>query len=220
MEKKIAVGIDLNGPKNPSAVAVLKGNQIYFDEWMYEESGNLMLPESASVIAIDGPMGFSEKPGQFRECERELGTPGKTYYSLDECRKPFLQLIEASTKLFWNLHRKGYRLYGLEENAGITLIEVWPLSGWRALFKPELKSRRYIPGGKGSLQGQRFMRNAIEKLGYKFTTVNPSAHHLDAAMAAITAQYFSEGKFERFGKKPRIDEVNKCIREGYIVAPE
>ena len=217
------LGIDLNGFKRPSAIALLDGNRIYFDDWRYDKNGkNLILSENVSVIAIDGPAGFSGRKDTFRRCERLLNTPGKTYYSLEDC-KAYPQLIDASTQLFWNLYRKEeYSLFGVEKKAETTLIEVWPLSGWRAFFKSTLKQGRYIPGKKTSLEGQKFMKRSIEERGYMIEGTRadpPSDHYLDAAMAAITAEHFKNGDFKKVGDRPEEDKNAQCLREGYIIVP-
>jgi len=217
------LGVDLNGFKRPSAIALLDGNQISFDCWIYNKNGrNLKPSEDISVMAIDGPAGFSGQKSMFRRCERLLNTPGKTYYSLEDC-KAYSQLIDASTQLFWNLHHKEeYSLYGTGKRAETTLIEVWPLSGWRAFFEDALKQGRYIPGKKTGIEGQKFMKKSIEELGYviEWTGADPPAdHYLDAAMAAITAKHFKNGDFKKVGNRPEEDKNARCLREGYIIVP-
>lgn len=99
------LGIDLTDPytKTPRPVtrAVLDESlELFFDEWVYNRVGSDMIRESeVDVVAIDGPQALAKVGATMRECERILGTPGKTKDHLPDGGL-FSGYIRGSVELF------------------------------------------------------------------------------------------------------------------------
>lgn len=210
------VGVDLTDPyaMHPRQVtqAILTNSlEIAFKEWAYEASGSgLKTSQEDEILAIDGPQGLARPGSTMRQCERTLGTPGKTPDALPVAgSKPFAGYVRGSVELFRELVHQ-FTLASDPDDRSSRLLEVYPGGAWPLLSKIQFAR-------KTTVQGRQQRKAVLELRGLEFPNHLPSHDELDAAVAAYIAWCFHRGTAVAIGIKPFFD--NDFLREGYIFQP-
>lgn len=175
-------------------------------------------PDERIVLAIDGPQGLAIPGNTMRQCERILGTPGRTPSNLppaEEAGDPFQGYIRSSIDLFSGLVNTvpHWPLAGLNdvENVAAGLWEVFPGAEWVVL------ARRRLPS-KASLAGRQVRRRLFEALHVVFPTeAVPTADQNDALVGAFLAWCVQHQpqSVELVGDAPNV--LDGEIREGFIL---
>jgi len=198
-----------------------------FGRWDFNFDGKGLLPDALAspgfVLAIDGPQGLAGEVGAtMRVCERMGGVAGKSPYDFPRTGIPFGDFVTSSVRLFASLWLSGrFHFYGLPPSTGheATLIEVYPGKAWHILAKvleepsPSAKKQRLA----GRLQRDRL----LEAAGLRLPPGSAPTHdQLDAALAALIAYRFANGKSTRCdGIAPCWDASKRVLREGFIIYP-
>ncbi len=210
------VGIDLTDPyakqvRPVTRAAMTETLDVSFSEWVYNKVGAGMVPRLDEVIvAIDGPQGLAKKGATMRQCERLLGTPGKTADHLPQ-GGPFAGFIRGSVELFGELNQR-MRLVDHPGDTSGSLLEVYPGAGW-ATLSPE---HEQLPK-KTTLAGRQRRKETLETVGLRLPSGLPSHDELDAALAAYVAFCFRGGRADCVGMPPFTDDG--VLREGFIIQP-
>lgn len=175
-------------------------------------------PGEAIVLAVDGPQGLANRGNAMRECERLLGTPGRTPSGLpaaEEAGVPFQGYIRSSVDLFAGLVAAAppwalARLNGVID-AQATLWEVFPGAEWTALAGRRLAS-------KASSAGRQERRSLLAAAGIAFTTqALPFPDQNDALVGAylVWCVHHRPASIRAVGVAPF--EADGEIREGVIL---
>ena len=196
-------GIDVGG-KGKGFHAVVMRNGILTARAIAgtQEAADWCVAEGAQVVAVDAPMGWSTS-GRSRQAERELKWDGV----IIQCfRTPDAET--GGTKAFYGWVWNGmelydclahhYRRYDGMNRAGELVFETFPnavacaLAGRVIPAKPKPATRR------GLLQAQGLDHSRLKNID-----------EVDAALCALTALRFVEGRTMQFGN----------AAEGFIVVP-
>jgi len=196
-----------------------------FDQWDFDSSGKGLFPgqlgPAGFVLAIDGPQGLAGSPGDLmRKCERVGGVAGKTPYDFPPLDRPFAGFIVSSVRLFATLWQSGkFHLHGLPSSSSHegSLIEVYPGKAWADLAK---RTQMLLTEKKQRSEGRRQRQRLLEASGIRLSLSSlPTHDQLDAALAALIAFFFAEGKATEQGTRPFWDDASHVLREGFIVYP-
>jgi predicted nuclease with RNAse H fold len=196
-----------------------------FEQWDFDSSGKGLVPGQLGppgfLLAIDGPQGLAASPGQkMRECEREGGLPGKSSYDFPPPNMPYAGFVASSVRLFAALWwSRTFRLHGFqaESTHQATLIEVYPGKAWVDLARP---IHMPLTEKKDRLEGRRQRQRLLEASGVRLPSGGlPTHDQLDAALAALIAVLFAEGKTTQQGAPPFWDDSKQVLREGFIIYP-
>ena len=197
------IGIDVGGVKKGFHAVAHRGGQ-YFGQLHStspHEIASWALALSPSVVAIDAPCMFSAQ-GRSRKAERDLVESGmRCFYT------PTRELAKSSRFYDWVFN--GERLYqklGLPIFMGVKtklpcLIETFPHAIQLALWANNTQA---IPNSK------LLARKTTLKLKANYET-SPLSNidFIDAALCAVSADYFARHQFNAYG----------CSTEGFIVLP-
>jgi hypothetical protein len=101
-------------------------------------------PASGDVLVIDGPLGLSNPGDAMRDCERRLGTPGKTPDDLPVARsKPFAGYIRGSVELAEALVANGWAPFMQGKSlTQATMLEAYPGGTWTLLAGEKMPHKR------------------------------------------------------------------------------
>ena len=199
------VGIDVGGErKGFHAVALRNGIFCKATSRRPAEIVDWCVSRNAEIVAVDAPCGWSKSTSS-RAAEREMklgeerihcfATP--TRLEALAHKKRFYDWVFNGEKLYRELVRK-YKLFDGKGRRGPICFETFPhaivcaLSGRVVPTKPKVQSRR----------------RTLRELGYDPASL-PNIDFLDAALCAIAADAFREGRSEHFGRR----------NEGFIVIP-
>jgi predicted nuclease with RNAse H fold len=196
------VGIDVGGiVKGYHAVAI--NGQVILGAKASTDPADILafcLSHQANVVAVDAPCGWSCN-GSSREAERGLLRKRVSCFSTPSAEKAqkssFYGWVFNGAALYEKLHNH-YALFDGNKTADMCCIETFPhavvcaLAGSVVTAKPKAVTRR----------------QALESQNYKTDLLN-NVDFLDAALCAISANYFSKNNFQSFGNN----------EEGYIVIP-
>ncbi len=196
-----------------------------FEQWDFDASGKGLSPGQLAppgfVLAIDGPQGLAACiDDRMRRCEQAGRAAGKSPYAFPSLNKPYGGFVTSSIALFVALWRSSlFHLHGfpVEPTHQATLIEVYPGNAWR-----NLASSLQVPltAKKQRLEGRRQRKNILESAGILLPSdALPTHDQLDAALAALLASLFSEGKFTEQGEPPFWDDSAQVLREGFMIYP-
>jgi predicted nuclease with RNAse H fold len=198
------IGIDVGGIKKGfHAVANRTGKYLaQFHSSNADEIAAWVLDHQPSVIAIDAPSMFSLQ-GNSRQAERDLVKNGmRCFYT------PTRELAAKSRFYDWVFN--GERLYqalGLpifsgEQNDAPCMIETFPHGIQISLWGND---HQYCPeGGKLSVR-----KNTLVEKSHYDTSQLSCIDFVDAALCAVTADYFFNRQFTSYG----------CITDGFILMP-
>ena len=198
-----------------------------FDLWEFDPTGKGLLPNQLRppgfVLAIDGPQGLAGSPGDtMRKAERVGGIAGKSPYDFPPRGSPYSGFVTSSIRLFAALWRTGkFHLHGLPPTANheATLIEVYPGTAWHKLARLSKMDPRNLKR-KTVREGREQRLRILERNGVRVVLGRlPNHDQLDAALAALTAARFAEGKTTEEGTRPFWDESQHVLREGLISYP-
>lgn len=201
---KTTIGIDVGGIKK-GFHAVANRNGVYLAQLHsnnVDEIASWALAHQPSVVAIDAPSMFSPK-GNSRQAERDLVKNGmRCFYT------PSRELAAKSRFYDWVFN--GERLYqalGLpiflgEENDAPCIIETFPHGIQISLGGNEHQS--CPEGSKLSVR-----KNTLVAKAHYDTSQLSCIDFVDAALCAVTADYFLNRQFIAYG----------CITDGFIIMP-
>lgn len=198
-----------------------------FGTWDFEPNADGLLPGDLAppgfILAIDGPQGLARSPGEsMRECERAGGVAGKSPYEFPPQSRPLGGFVVSSVKLFAALWQSNmFHLHGLPKAPShqATLVEVYPGNAWPKLaeqsgmIQKSLKKKRLREGRE-----QRLALLKQNRVGMPSNAL-PTHDQLDAALAALIALSFAQGRTTQQGAPPFWDGSKRTLREGFIVYP-
>jgi len=230
LKPTLFVGLDMVDGFRPSPrkvdVAFLdRSLTCTYDQWDFDPGGKGLLPDQLKppgfILAIDGPQGSAGSPGErMRKCEREGRTPGRSSYDFPPPNMPYSGFVVSSVQLFAALYQSGkFHLYGfpIEPTHQATLIEVYPGKAWVDLAK---RVRILLTEKKQRLEGRRQRKRLLKATGVRLPSGSlPTHDQLDAALAALIAFLFAEGKTTQQGAPPFWDASKQVLREGFIIYP-
>jgi predicted nuclease with RNAse H fold len=175
------IGIDLAGLEiNPSGFAVLCGHKFY-EKILYtdEQLIEKCMIERPDVVAIDAPLSFPKR-GNLRRAELSLIKRG-------------LRVFPPIFGGMKNLTERGMHLAKKLRASKIKVIEIHPRTSGLLIFKTHDRA--------GWI-------SRLRRRGFNFAG-GKSIHELDAVMAAVTGQFYLEGRTEKVGEE----------KEGIIIIP-
>ena len=196
-------GIDVGG-KGKGFHAVVMRNGILTARAIAgaQEAADWCVAEGAQAVAVDAPMGWSTT-GRSRQAERELRWEG----SIIQCfRTP--DAATGSGNPFYGWVANGMELYDClaphfarydgTSRAGRVVFETFPQAVACALSGRVVSARTKRATRRGLLQGLGFDQARLKNID-----------EVDAALCALTALRFVEGRTMQFGN----------AAEGFIVVP-
>jgi predicted nuclease with RNAse H fold len=199
------VGIDVGGErKGFHAVALRNG---IFEKATSTEPGEIVrwcLERKANIVAIDAPCGWSQSTSA-RLAEQDLKLLGKKIHCF---ATPTLAHAQAHKKGFYGWVFNGEKLYRLlapqyplydgRHRSGPICFETFPHAIVCAF------AAKVVPAKPKKLK----RRDVLRKLGYDDSPFS-NIDFIDAALCAVTAERFREGRTIQFGRRD----------EGFIVMP-
>jgi len=200
---KTTIGIDVGGAKK-GFHAVANRDGLYLDKFhsIYpDEIVAWALSHNPSAVAIDAPSMFSLKSGS-RKVERDLVSKGmRCFYTPTRTlatQSHFYDWVFNGELLYQKL---GLPLFMGEQSNEPCVIETFPhavqMSLWAGDSSPE--------GSKRSVR-----EKTLELKASYDTTQLSNIDFIDAALCAVSADYFATQQFIAYG----------CKTEGYIVLPK
>ncbi len=177
--------------------------------WLSSVTGS---PSSGDLLVIDGPLGLAASGAPMRECERLLGTPGKTPDTLPvPGSKPFAGYVRGSVELAQALVAAGWKPAGPDGVAATaaTMLESFPGGTWTLLAGARMPH-------KATAAGIAARRRLLSQMGLTFARTPRTHDELDAALCAWLGWTLR--------RDPRVTTVGQpcsqasgCLREGVIL---
>ncbi len=197
------IGIDIGGiRKGFHAVAIQNGD---IESRQFSHASDVATwcqHRAALVIAIDAPCCWASS-GRSRFAERALAINGeqvqcfRTPTRESAKGRPFYDWVFNGERLYQSLFSR-YRLYDGESRSGMIVLETFPHAVVCSLIG------RVVPAHPKSAT----RRKALRDEGHAEQTLR-NIDFVDAALCAVTAERFQDGRTRQFG-----DAV-----EGFIVCP-
>ena len=201
--QKITIGIDVGGIKKGfHAVANRDGLYLaHFHSIHPDEVASWVLSHNPSAVAIDAPSMFSLNSGS-RKAERELVSNGmRCFYT------PTRALAAKSRFYDWVFNgellyqRLGLPIFMGEQSQKTCVIETFPHAVQMSLWASD----------SNPVGNKRSVRESTLALKANYDTSQLSnIDFIDAALCAVSADYFAHHQFTAYG----------CKTEGYIVLPK
>jgi hypothetical protein len=220
-------GIDLGSFTTDSYVAWLEDGHFLLET--YRPTRAHPLPDSPggwppAYTGIDAPQGFPEVgERRRREADRLAKTPTRvlprTRAELAGWRlyRPF---VETGVEVFWSIHEKELAsilgLVPVPDGEG-TVFETYPRYVLLQLWGERPPSKRRHPREYVDFVWERLRRE-----GYSCASPVERPDHVDAMLCALASQacLHADGlPGGTVGLPPVVDEAERVIREGFIVAP-
>jgi dCTP diphosphatase len=224
----VVCGIDAGTFKSSSYVAWLRASEFLLTT--YRADAESPLPESPpgwnrpDVYALDLPQGLARRGSKRRAADASACTPTGVLpgdrAELSDWRL-YKGFIAAGLDTYWSIHSKGVGFIGgFQGNRGDMplVVETYPRYVLKRLW-PDFKipSKRHTPE-----EYTRTVRAHLVSKGYRSNPKPTRPDHVDAMLCALSAQACL-GKDGlppgTVGAPPYIDEEERVVREGYIVAP-
>ena len=200
---EVVAGIDVGGAKKGFHLVLLRGNEILLSTKSPhpDERVQHCLRHQAVVVAVDAPCQWADRVP--RQAEREMAREGIFSFSTPSRAK-------AQTSAFYGWMFNGERIYAALAEAYPLLdapdkrstpcsFETFPHAISCALLGKDVASAKI----KG-----RQRRALLAALGLE-TTLLKSIDDLDAAMCAVTAQFFLSRTFKTYGD----------VEGGFLIVP-
>lgn len=217
-------GIDVGGKTKGFHAAILRDGTFETRKSCDPTAITSFLRErGATVVAIDAPCGWSQLEvspmGRSRLCERELrllpdGPPIQCFRtpSLEKARehvakagsqeKSFYGWVFNGLEMYDELRRLGHNPYNGTDRSGPVTFETFPNA-----IASFLKGERVSAQRKVKLANR---QAALQELKYDISKFDRDIDFIDAALCAVAAKAFLEGKTTEFGN----------ATEGFIVVPK
>jgi predicted nuclease with RNAse H fold len=222
-------GIDLGSFRTPSYVAWLEDGQFALDT--YVASPERPLPPSPGgpggppsvFTGIDAPQGLPATGERSRRADREANAPTKvlprTRAELAGWRL-YRPVVEAGIEVFWSIHeRELASILGLVpvlDGEG-TVFETYPRYVLLQLWGERPPSKRRRP-----TEYVDFVWSRLRAAGYACDGPVTRPDHVDAMLCAMAAEACLHAgglPAGTVGAPPVVDERDRVLREGFIVAP-
>ena len=201
--QKITIGIDVGGIKKGfHAVANRDGSYLaQFHSIHPDEVASWVLSHNPSAVAIDAPSMFSLNSGS-RKAERELVSNGmRCFYTPTRAlaaKSRFYDWVFNGELLYQKL---GLPIFMGEQSQETCAIETFPHAVQMSLWAED-------PNPIGNKRSVRESTLAL-KANYDTSQLS-NIDFIDAALCAVSADYFAHHQFTAYG----------CKTEGYIVLPK
>jgi dCTP diphosphatase len=224
----VVCGIDAGTFSSNSYVAWLRSRE--FRLGRYRPSREAPLPQTPRgwpaprVIALDLPQSLPRPGAKRRAADAAAVTPTNALpgsrAELQDWRL-YRGLIEAGVDTYWAIHTTSIgAVAGLEPAAGGTplVVETYP----RYILKRVWPDFRIPSKRRDPDEYTEQVWALLEEAGYSAAVAPGRPDHVDAMLCAVAAQACvkSDGLPPgTVGDRPYIDEDERVIREGYIVAP-
>jgi hypothetical protein len=223
-------GIDLGSLRTPSYVAWLEDERIVLDEYL--ATVEQPLPPSPggwppAFTGIDGPQGLPRLGERSRVADLAARVPTqvlpRSRAELAGWRlyKPF---VEAGLTVFWSIHQRELAsILGLVPVPGAEgiVFETYPRYVLLQLWGVRPPSKRREPAAYVD-----FVWGRLREAGYLCDDPVTRPDHVDAMLCALAAEAclhaddLPDGLPEgTVGLAPVVDEGERVLREGFIVAP-
>ncbi len=201
--QKITIGIDVGGIKK-GFHAVANRDGLYLAQFHSihpDEVASWVLSHNPSAVAIDAPSMFSLNSGS-RKAERDLVSNGmRCFYTPTRAlaaKSRFYDWVFNGELLYQKL---GLPIFMGEQSQETCVIETFPHAVQMSLWAGDLH-----PVGN-----KRSVRESTLALKANYDTSQLSnIDFIDAALCAVSADYFAHHQFTAYG----------CKTEGYIVLPK
>jgi predicted nuclease with RNAse H fold len=201
--QKITIGIDVGGIKK-GFHAVANRDGLYLAQFHSihpDEVASWVLSHNPSAVAIDAPSMFSLNSGS-RKAERDLVSNGmRCFYTPTRAlaaKSRFYDWVFNGELLYQKL---GLPIFMGEQSQETCVIETFPHAVQMSLWAGDLH-----PVGN-----KRSVRETTLALKANYDTSQLSnIDFIDAALCAVSADYFAHHQFTAYG----------CKTEGYIVLPK
>ena len=201
--QKITIGIDVGGIKK-GFHAVANRDGLYlakFHSIHPDEVASWVLSHNPSAVAIDAPSMFSLNSGS-RKAERELVSNGlRCFYTPTRAlaaKSRFYDWVFNGELLYQKL---GLPIFMGEQSQETCAIETFPHAVQMSLWAED-------PNPIGNKRSVRESTLAL-KANYDTSQLS-NIDFIDAALCAVSADYFAHHQFTAYG----------CKTEGYIVLPK
>jgi predicted nuclease with RNAse H fold len=201
--QKITIGIDVGGIKK-GFHAVANRDGLYFAQFHSihpDEVASWVLSHNPSAVAIDAPSMFSLNSGS-RKAERELVSNGmRCFYTPTRAlaaKSRFYDWVFNGELLYQKL---GLPIFMGEQSQETCAIETFPHAVQMSLWAED-------PNPIGNKRSVRESTLAL-KANYDTSQLS-NINFIDAALCAVSADYFAHHQFTAYG----------CKTEGYIVLPK
>ncbi len=201
--QKITIGIDVGGIKKGfHAVANRDGSYLaQFHSIHPDEVASWVLSHNPSAVAIDAPSMFSLNSGS-RKAERDLVSNGmRCFYTPTRAlaaKSRFYDWVFNGELLYQKL---GLPIFMGEQSQETCAIETFPHAVQMSLWAED-------PNPIGNKRSVRESTLAL-KANYDTSQLS-NIDFIDAALCAVSADYFAHHQFTAYG----------CKTEGYIVLPK
>jgi dCTP diphosphatase len=224
----VVCGIDAGTFTSNSCVAWLRGREFRLGRYRPSRTDPLPLTPpgwpAPRVIALDLPQSLPRAGTKRRVADAAAATPTNalpgTRAELQDWRL-YRGLIEAGVDTYWTIHTTSAgAVAGLApaEAGAPVVVETYPRYVLRLLWPDfPIPSKRKYPD-----EYTEQVWALLEAAGYCAAIAPGRPDHVDAMLCAVAAQAYLEcGGFPpgTVGAEPYIDEDERVIREGYIVAP-
>lgn len=227
-DQDVVCGIDAGTFVSNSYVAWLRGNQFRLDRYRPSPANPLPLPptgwSSPRVIALDLPQSLPRPGAQRRVADAEARTPTSrlpgSRVELETWRL-YRGLIEAGIETFWAVHTSALgTIAGLKEAvvSQPLVVETYP----RYVLRRRWPDLRIASKSKEPDEYTEQVWVRLQQEGYVSTTDPARPDHVDAMLCALAARAcLGTDRLPpgTVGDAPYIDEGDRLIREGFIVAP-
>ena len=203
MTNEVVAGIDVGGTKKGFHLVLLRGNEVLLSTKSPhpDELVQHCLRHRAVVVAVDAPCQWADRVP--RQAEREMAREGIFSFSTPSRAK-------ALTSAFYGWMFNGERMYAAlavtyslldapDKRATLRTFETFPHAISCALLGKDVASAKI----KG-----RQRRALLTALGLD-TTALKSIDDLDAALCAVTAQFFLSRTFKTYGD----------VEGGFLIVP-
>jgi predicted nuclease with RNAse H fold len=201
--QKITIGIDVGGIKK-GFHAVANRDGLYLAQFHSihpDEVASWVLSHNPSAVAIDAPSMFSLNSGS-RKAERELVSNGmRCFYTPTRAlaaKSRFYDWVFNGELLYQKL---GLPIFMGEQSQETCAIETFPHAVQMSLWAED-------PNPIGNKRSVRESTLAL-KANYDTSQLS-NIDFIDAALCAVSADYFAHHQFTAYG----------CKTEGYIVLPK
>ncbi len=200
----VVAGIDVGGEKKGfHAVALRDGKYLgQKTSRVVAEIAGWCRDQGARFIGIDAPCGWRE--GDLRAAERGLKDCGISAFAtpkIEDAGNPFYGWMTCGRKLYEALKAEGFTLFdGTWSQEGSICFETYPQAVACAL-KSEVVS------AKGS-QKRKIRRELLAERNLNLAELR-NIDFIDAALCALTADYFARGEIVKIGEP----------KTGFIVVP-
>jgi predicted nuclease with RNAse H fold len=201
--QKITIGIDVGGIKK-GFHAVANRDGLYLAQFHSihpDEVASWVLSHNPSAVAIDAPSMFSLNSGS-RKAERDLVSNGmRCFYTPTRAlaaKSRFYDWVFNGELLYQKL---GLPIFMGEQSQEICVIETFPHAVQMSLCASD----------SNPVGNKRSVRESTLALKANYDTSQLSnIDFIDAALCAVSADYFAHHQFTAYG----------CKTEGYIVLPK